>query len=172
MEQVNKRITYKDITIGTRKFRLNKFDALTGSFMLFKLVGILAPIFKNIDIKKAKDTLKSANQSESKDTKEEDISGSDIAAILTEITKLPKEDFDYIQKNCLMVANEIYPDNPQPSPPVLNEFGTFGILDYDMPLILHLTIRSLIFNVSDFFGGDLLNLNLEGLTTSLRNSLT
>jgi len=36
MEQINKRIDYKDITIGTRKFRLNKFDALTGSYMLLQ----------------------------------------------------------------------------------------------------------------------------------------
>jgi len=71
-----------------------------------------------------------------------------------------------------MVVNEIYPNNPQPSPPVLNEFGTFGILDYDMPLILNLTIQSLIFNVSGFFGENLSALNLEGLATSLQNSLT
>jgi hypothetical protein len=161
--QINKRIDFKDITIGTRKFRLHKFDALTGSYMLFKLVGIIAPIFKDMDTKKAKEKLQGSGQNESKNVKEEEITGSDMANILTEITKLPKEDFDYIQKNCLMVTNEIYVETSQVSPPVLNEYGTWGTMDIDMPLVLNLTIQSLIFNVSGFFGGSLSDLNLEGL---------
>lgn len=161
--QVNKRIDFKDITIGTRKFRIHKFDALTGSYMLFKLVGILAPIFKDMDIKKAKGKLQGLEQNESKDMKEEEITGGDIANILTEITKLPKEDFDYIQKNCLMVTNEIYDKTSQVSPPILNEYGTWGTMDITTPLVLNLTVQSLIFNISDFFGGSLLGLNLEVL---------
>jgi hypothetical protein len=62
-----------------------------------------------------------------------------------------------------MVTNEIYVETSQVSPPVLNEYGTWGTMDIDMPLVLNLTIQSLIFNVSGFFGGSLSDLNLEGL---------
>lgn len=36
----------KDIEINERKFRLNKMDARTGSYMLFNLMKILGPILK------------------------------------------------------------------------------------------------------------------------------
>lgn len=164
MEEVNKRIIYKDISIGDRTFRLNKFDPLTGSYMLFKFMGILAPIFSNIDVKDAKE--------KTKDSKDVDITGEDITKILGEMRKIPKEDFDYIQKECLKVVNEIYPNNPKPSPSVIDDYGEYGILDVDTPLIINLTIQSLIFNLSGFFGEKLSGFNLEGLTSSLQNLLT
>lgn len=157
--QINKRIDFKDIIIGTRKFRLHKFDALTGSYMLFKLIGIISPIFKYMDIKTAKGKLNGSAQ----DEKEEEITKTDIAMILGEITKLPKEDFEYIQKNCLMVTNEIHEKTSQISAPVLNEYGTWGTMDITTPLILNLTAQSLLFNISNFFGEGLSGLNLEGL---------
>ncbi len=160
---VNKRQDSKTIEINGRKFVLHKFDALTGSYVLFKLVGILAPIFKDMDVKKAKGKLQGLDQNENKDMKEEEITGSDIANILTEITKLPKEDFDYIQRNCLMVTNEIYDETSQVSPPVLNEYGTWGTMGIDTPLILNLTVQSLMFNVSGFFGEIDLNSSLAAL---------
>lgn len=147
MEDVNKRITYKDIKIGTRTFKLNKFDALTGSYMLFKLIGLIAPLFKNDEFKNIKDA---------------NIDDIDISEALKTLTSLPKEDFEYIQQNCLRVVNEVHP-NGMLSPSVLDENNNFGIADYDLPLILNLTVQSLIFNVSGFFNGPLSGLNLEGL---------
>lgn len=170
MEQVNKRVTFKDIAIGTRKFRLNKIDAMTGSYILFRIVGLLAPAFEDIlnDTIKEDKSLKDINKNKT----DEDISGKDIIKIFTEITKLSKDDFQYVQKECLKVVHEIFTDDSQPSPPVLDEYGTIGIVDVDTPLIMNLTVQSLVFNLSGFFDVSLLNSKLEGWITSLQSSLT
>lgn len=167
---INKRINYKDVTIGQRHFRIKKFDPLTGSYILFKIVGILTPVFAEL---MKNDTLKDkikANKKEdqNKDKKDAEITSQDVVKIFGEITKLSKEDFQYIQKNCLMVVNEIH-ENGVPGPSAINEYNTIGISDADTALIMNLTIQSLIFNVSGFFGEKLSGLNLEGLTSSLQN---
>jgi hypothetical protein len=141
-------VLYKDIEINGRKFRLGKFDARTGSYMLFKLVGILTPIFKNIDTKK--------------DVKDINIDDINLTEVLSSFTSLPEIDFKYIQDNCLRTVKELLPGN---APQVLDEFGNYGILDaeYDTMLILNLTVQALIFNVSGFFSENLLDSITERL---------
>lgn len=169
---INKRINYKDVTIGQRHFRIKKFDPLTGSYILFKIVGILTPVFaelmKNDNLK---DKIK-ANKKEdqNKDKKDSKITSQDVVKIFGEITKLSKEDFQYIQKNCLMVVNEIF-ESGVLGPEAINDYGTIGVANADVSLIMNLTIQSLVFNVSGFFGEKLSGLNLEGLTSSLQSSL-
>ncbi|EHN17022.1 phage tail assembly chaperone [Clostridium sporogenes] len=145
--------TYKDIEINERKFRLNKMDARTGSYMLFKLMKILTPIFKNI---KVDDT--------------EDISLDDInlTDLMSSIFDLPEDEFRYIQDNCLKVVEEILPAGPAK---VLDKYGNFSVLniEFDTGLLMNLTIQSLIFNVKGFFGGSPLTSITEKLTTSLQN---
>ena len=41
-------VLYKDIEINERKFRLNKMNARDGSYMLFKMMKIITPIFKSL----------------------------------------------------------------------------------------------------------------------------
>jgi hypothetical protein len=141
-------VLYKDIEVNGRKFRLGKFDARTGSYMLFKLVGILTPIFKNIDTKK--------------DVKDINIEDINLTEMLSSLTSLPEKDFRYIQDNCLRTVKELLPGN---APQVLDEFGNYGILDaeYDTMLILNLTVQALIFNVSGFFSENLLDSITERL---------
>ncbi|NHL37744.1 hypothetical protein FDE95_14270 [Clostridium botulinum] len=145
--------TYKDIEINERRFRLNKMDARTGSYMLFKLMKILTPIFKNI---KADDT--------------ENISLDDInlTDLMSSIFNLPEDEFRYIQDNCLRVVEEILPAGPAR---VIDKYGTFGVLniEFDTALLMNLTIQSLIFNVKGFFAGSPLTSITEKLTTSLQN---
>lgn len=145
MEQV---AMFKDIDINGRKFRLGKFDARTGSYMLFKLIGMLSPIFKNID--------------SSKDIKDISIEDINLTELLSGLTSLPEKDFRYIQDNCLRTIKELLPGN---APQVLDEYGNYGILnaEYDTMLILNLTAQALIFNVTGFFSGNLLDSIAERL---------
>lgn len=142
-------VTYKDIEVNERNFRLNKLDARTGSFMLFKLMKILTPIFKNIK----EDSLK--------DMKLEDLNISQIAESLFD---LPEKEFSYIQDNCLQVVEELLPAGPQK---VLSKHGEWKVLniEFDTPLVMNLTIQSLVFNVSSFFPENLLSSITKGLTT-------
>lgn len=153
------RMNFKDIEINGRNFRLNKLDARTGSYMLFKLTKILTPLLKNLKID---------------DKKADGLKGFDIDKInLTELAEplfsLPEEEFRYIQDNCLRRVEEILPAG---ATKVLNKLGEFEALDieYDTALVMNLTVQSLMFNVSGFLEGSPLASMLEGLSTSQQSS--
>ncbi|ENK0558913.1 hypothetical protein HYH70_17990 [Clostridium botulinum] len=143
----------KDIEINERKFRLNKMDARTGSYMLFNLMKILGPIFKNIKV----DNI-------------EDISLDDInlTDLVSSIFNLPEDEFRYIQDNCLKVVEELLPAGPAK---ILDKYGNFGVMDieFNTGLLMNLTIQSLVFNVKGFFEESPLTSIMEKLTTSLQN---
>ncbi|MBE1304568.1 hypothetical protein G4W71_11100 [Clostridium botulinum] len=145
--------TCKDIEINERKFRLNKMDARTGSYMLFNLMKILGPIFKNIKV----DNI-------------EDISLDDInlTDLVSSIFNLPENEFRYIQDNCLKVVEELLPAGPAK---ILDKYGNFGVMDieFNTGLLMNLTIQSLVFNVKGFFEESPLTSIMEKLTTSLQN---
>lgn len=143
---------YKDIDIEGRKFRLGKFDARTGSYILFKLVGILTPIFENIKLENLSN-----------------IDDINLTKLASSLFSLPEDEFRYIQDNCLRAIRELLPGN---APQVLDEYGNYGVLDieFDTKLIMNLTIQSLVFNVKDFFTADLLASLSKGLNLFQQNS--
>lgn len=144
---------FKDIEIEGRHFRLNKMNARTGSYMLFKVISIVSPIIKNINL----DQLEEINV--------EDLN---LTELLSSLFNLEEKDFNYIQDNCLKVVEEILPAGPAR---VLDEYGNFGVLDmeFNTPLILNLTVRSLIFNVQDFFSESLWGPLLTSVNSYLQN---
>ncbi|WP_242840693.1 phage tail assembly chaperone [Clostridium hydrogeniformans] len=146
-------VLFKDIEVEGRNFRLNKMDARTGSFMLFKLVKIITPIFKNLKV----DNI-------------EDISLDDInlTEVMSSIFSLPEDEFRYIQDNCLKVVEEVLPAGPAI---VLDKHGSYGVLgiEFNTGLLMNLTIQSLIFNVSGFFAGSPLSSIAKGLNISQLN---
>ncbi|WP_297428642.1 phage tail assembly chaperone [Clostridium sp.] len=143
-------VTYKDIEINGRKFRLNKMDARTGSYMLFKLMKILTPIFKNV------------SEESIKDKSIEDLNLTELAESLFD---LKKEEFEFIQDSALKVVDEIYPAGPER---VFKEEGNWGSADiqFDIGLAMNLTIQSLVFNMQDFFAGSPFTSLMKGLTIS------
>lgn len=76
---------------------------------------------------------------------------------------MSKADFLELQKDCLSVCAEMLPAGPTP---VLNEDGTFGVLDleHDAPTVLALTVQALAWNLSSFFD--------ESLLTSLSETIS
>lgn len=153
MKQVE---NYKDIDINERKFRIKKFSALTGGFMLIKIAGILAPFFKNLDLSKFKDA---------KDPSEVNLAALNIPGIMAELGNLSEDDFNYIQKKCLQVCSEMMPAGLVP---ILNDNGSFGVigLEEDTMTVLALTVHTLIFNVKGFFHGSPLASLVGGLLTT------
>ena len=145
---------FKDIEINERTFRLKKMDARTGSFMALKLVKIITPIFKNIDLEKIEDI---------------NLSDLNLTEIADSLCDLPEKDFRYIQDNALQVVQEILPGG---QPVILNKFGEFEALnvEFDVALIMNLTIQSLFFNVKGFFPESLLKSMIGKLNTFQLNS--
>ena len=132
---------YKEVEIKGRKFVVKKFDARTGSFMLIKVMGLIAPMFKNMDLKKI----------QVEDEEELNLKGIDIAGVISSLSSLTEQDFNYIHDKCLQVCFE----NLQAGPTkVMNADGNFGVigLENDSATTLALVAHTLIFNVTGFFG--------------------
>jgi len=124
---MSKRETDKIITIGKRKFKVEKFDALTGSYIVFTLMEKLLPM--GMEAKAGLENMPQNRQS------------------------LSRGEFLQLQRDCLGVVSEILPAGPRP---VIAENGQWGIADLERntQLVILLTIHALAFNVADFFGGE------------------
>lgn len=125
----------KEIELGDRKFRIKKFDARTGSYMMVKLMGILSPLLGLLAGPK----------------KEEDINYTETLAPLM---KLPEEDFRYIQDKCLGVCYEVLPSGETKVLDSNNTFAVLGLED-DTATVMALTVHAVMWNISSFFGGNL-----------------
>jgi hypothetical protein len=128
-------------------------DARTGSYMLFKLMKIITPIFKNI-------------KQDSENVSIEDLN---LTELFSSLFDLPKDEFEYIQDSCLKVVYEILGAGDSP---VIRATGDWGVndIEYDTSLVMQLTIQSLIFNVKGFFSGNLLDSISKRLDTFQQSS--
>jgi len=143
---------FKEVEIKNRKFVIRKFDARTGSFMLIKVTGLIAPMLKGLDLKKI----------QAKEEGAFDLGDIDIASIVSGLTSLSEQDFNYIHDKCLQVCME---DLAAGATRVMNPDGSFGVigLEKDSATTLALVAHALIFNVTGFFGGSPLAGILGGL---------
>lgn len=122
-----KRETSKIIEVSGRKFKIEKFDALTGSYIAFTLMEKFLPM------------------------------GLEAKAGLANMPKgrelLSREEFTQLQKDCLGVVSEILPAGARP---VIAENGYWGVNDIekDTRLVILLTIHALAFNIAGFFDGE------------------
>jgi len=140
---MNKRETFKEIEIKGRKFRINKFDALTGSYIAYTLMNEVLPMGLNM-----KAGIPMPKNS----------------------TKMTKEAFSELQKDCLRVCGEMLDAG---FAPVIDENGNWGVndLEYDTATVLNLTIQVLVSNVSSFFDESLLRSLTETFSdTSLQGA--
>lgn len=146
---------YKDIEVNGRKFRLNKLNARTGTFMLIKLTKTLAAVMSNIDIDKL-------------DSDDLSIKDLNLTKVLEPIFDLSEEEFSYIQDNCLKTVEELLPAGSQP---ILDNNGQWGVLniEFDMALVMNLTLQSLWFNLQGFFAGMPFSSIMNNLNSSLQD---
>lgn len=150
MANIKKPETQKQIEIDGRKFILKKMDARTGSFLLYRLMKILAPVFKNVNLDQLKD---------------DNIDNINLTELASSLLDLSEDEFRYIQDHALYFVDELYPAGPMP---VFNKNGDWGSLDieFNMTLVMNLTIQSLMYTMKDFFTGSPLVSLMKGLTIS------
>lgn len=124
-----KREIVKPFDYNERNFRIRKFDAMTGSYIAFKLMSEIIPVVGL--------------------GKELGIEPSAGAKMMS------KKDFFELQSDCLKICDELLEAGPIP---VMNEDGSWGVigLEKDTKTVLALSIQALMFNVKDFFDGSLL----------------
>jgi hypothetical protein len=150
------RESYKSVDINGRKFRIKKFSAKDGSYIVLKVSALLAPMFEGVKW----DKLAGA-----KKTEDVDASQINIAQMFGKLTELKESDFVYLQDKCLRVCEE---ELKAGYTPVLAENGTFAVngLDEDVITVMALTVHALVFNLSGFFTGTGLGGLLSGLLTT------
>lgn len=117
----------KIIEINGVSYQLNKMDARTGSYIAFKVSGVLNTA----------------------------VNG-DSEAIGAAVMGMPRREFDELQTLLLKTVNRLVeaPNGQQIPEPVLTVRGDFvdEALAYDPATVIQLTIQALVFNVGDFFG--------------------
>ncbi len=124
---MSKRETSKIVELSGRKFKIEKFDALTGSYIAFTVMEKFLPM------------------------------GLEAKAGLGNMPKdrqlMSKQEFAELQKDCLKVVSEVLPAR---CAPIINENGSWGVSDIekDTRLVILLTIHALAFNISGFFDGE------------------
>lgn len=139
---MNKREIYKQWEFVGRKWRIGKFDAMTGSYIAYKLMAELVPMVPGLDQM--------------------------LGVPLPPSGKtMSKADFFELQRDCLLVCAEILPAGPAP---VMSEGGTFGVqgLEHDAKTVLALTVQVLVWNVRDFFDESLLSSMSEAISNIFR----
>lgn len=137
-----KRETSKSIEVMGRKFQIKKFDAYTGSYILFQLIDKFMPMGMEQKIP---------------------VGGSTLSDALPKgRTGMTKQEFISFQRDCLSVVSEVLPAR---ATPIINANGSWGVENIadNTFLVILLMIHALTFNVADFFGEE----GLKELKSSL-----
>ncbi|CQR71683.1 hypothetical protein SOV_04790 [Sporomusa ovata DSM 2662] len=126
---MEKREQFKIVEIAGRKWRIEKFDAMTGSYIAYKLMGHMLP--GGFDGQ---------------------ITGGNAPK---DRTVMSKKEFADLQLDCLHVCYEVLPAGKAP---VIGENGAWGVMNIedDTITVLALTVHALAFNISGFFDGNAL----------------
>ena len=143
--------TYKDIEVSKRKWRITKFDAMTGALIVKKLLPVAAS-FMGSDVKKPEDVKL------------------DVGSVILAVSSIKDEDFIYVQKACLKVVSEPLGAG---FAPVMNDNGSFGVvgIENDTMTVLALVAHVLMFNVTGFFQDTPLASLAKGIMSSFQQSL-
>lgn len=118
----------KIVEVKDKKYKLSKLDARTGSYVAFKLAAVIAPALKDNNVEQA----------------------------LSQVSKLPRAEFDEMQTLLLQTVTEVKEVNGEELPMPLMRNGAFidEELTYDVSAVMQLTVQAAIFNVGDFFAGN------------------
>lgn len=152
----------KFVTVKGQEYRIGKFSAMDGAFIIPKVTGMLAPILgpllEGLDVKQF--------------TKPEDLDlkNFDIIKAMAPLADLEEKDFMYLQDKCLKVVTV---KRQAGYVPVIHDNGSFSVetLEDDGMSVLALMVHTLIFNFTGFFEGSPFTGLLSGLLgTAPQNS--
>lgn len=141
-----KRELYKEVELGGRRWRIGRFDALTGSYISTLIVMQLLPFGVG------------------------ELAG--LGSISSGKSLMSKETFIEVQKDCLKVVCELKLVGESVMPlPVMFPDGRWGAADLEdnAPIVMGLTAQVLMFNILDFFPEGVLK-DLSGMFQDLSQS--
>ena len=133
--------TQRFVTISGRRWKIGKFDALTGSYIALKMLSKLSHIAVGVFSGNLTDKAVIA------------------MSIANEIGSLTKSEFNEIQGECLYVCKEVEDVGGKDiETPLRLPDGRWGVKDLEDNALLVMTLVShaLLFNLTSFFDADLL----------------
>jgi len=138
---------YKVVKVKEREYRIGKWSAREGVYIVTKLAGLLAPVFA--PLLKGMDVNKALNAKAPSDI---DLQNVDIASMFQPLASIPEADFLYLQDKCLKVVQVKLPAGWID---VVNDNGSFALqdLEEDGMLLLTLMVHVIIHNLAGFFDG-------------------
>ena len=144
-------MNYKDIELTVagkkRKFRINKFDARTGSYILYTVMSRFLPSI--LQLKSGAETITDMSKV---------VNPEDIVSSIT----MSDGEFNKLQNAALQVCEEILPAGATPVVDVSGNFSVIG-LEKEAVAVFVLTAQALVFNLSGFFCEDGLTSLLSGI---------
>lgn len=122
---MEKRKTEDIYEVDGRKFILKKFDPLTGNYIMMQILSVALPFGI----------------------------GQKLKAMIGDnfelgTSKMSKEEFIGLQKDILGFVSEKLEGN---NAPIINDNGSYGVMDFTMSLSIQLIVAELAFNFVDFF---------------------
>ena len=146
MESPQRRESFKIVEIAGNRYRIGKFDALTGSYFIYSIVLPMLPSLVTL--------MRSLQQP--KDGAAPTMPPvSDVApAVMEAGKKMSKAEFVAFQRDCLSVCQLIKNTTGVDVPvAVMLETGSFGVpeLEHDIPTVMALTVHAIMFNAQSFF---------------------
>ena len=130
----------KIIELDGKRYKLTKLNADAGSYVAFKLAGVVIPMLSAF--------LGDNGNKKAKEDKE-----GDFRLLGAAISAMPREQFSELQKMLLGTVLKLDEDNiPMP---LLKSDGSY--VDEDLAMdamaVIRLTVQAAVFNVGGFFGG-------------------
>ena len=127
----------KTVEVDGQRYLIRRLPANVGSFILARVSAA------------------SAGSATVFETGAQDM-GSVVMMFASFLRALSFDDFTFIQNHCLAVVARLeiaVPGAPEAPMPIVTDSGVFAIpeISEDLPLVMSLTIQSLLFNLSDFF---------------------
>jgi len=153
----------KTIEVDGRTFIVKKYPAMDGLKIAKVIIAKILPVFQTF-MPLVKEAQKDSMNAEKVLANLGDyLSLDSIAATLD---KIAPDDFDYIMKQSLMNTYEKLQGGEAQ---VLNDDGTYGVIDveYDLLLVLRLVCESVLWGIGDFFDVKRLALIMSPLSSSL-----
>lgn len=157
------RIISKTIEVEERKFIVKKYPAMDGLKIAKVLIAKVLPVFQSF-VPLIGEAKKGGVSAEAILSKLGDYLSLDTIA--ETLDKVSPTDFDYIVQKSLQ---SVYEALPAGEAQVLNDNGTYGVLDveYDPLLVLRLVSEVIMWGIGDFFDVKRLTLLMSPLSSSL-----
>lgn len=132
-----------------RKFRINKFDARTGSYVLYTVMSKLLPSLSGLGV----------SAEENKSTNQQLIKA--LTQTIGNLAMAPEE-FRCLQDTALRACEEVLPAGLTP---IIDSNGNYAVigLEKEAQAVFVLTIQAVLFNLKGFFTEGGLSLIFSGM---------